>query len=99
MPAVKAVHARVSGRVQGVGYRQACRAEARSLGLVGWARNLSDGQVEVWAQGAPEACDRLVDWLWAGPAGSAVTGVESEVVAADPTLRDFFIQPGVPPGQ
>jgi acylphosphatase len=90
---LKAVHARVSGQVQQVGYRQACRQAARSLGLVGWARNLSDGRVEVFAQGRPDDVDRLVEWLWSGPAMALVTGVESDVVAADRSLRDFFIQP------
>lgn len=90
---MKAVHAYVSGRVQGVTFRQSCRQTARALGLVGWVRNLADGRVEVWAQGEPDACDQLVDWLWSGPAGASVTGVEADAVAADRTLRDFFIQP------
>jgi acylphosphatase len=79
--------------VQQVGYRQACRQVARSLGIVGWARNLSDGRVELFAQGEPDAIDRLVEWLWSGPALAIVTGVESDVVALDRSLRDFFIQP------
>ncbi|MFP3915743.1 MAG: acylphosphatase [Actinomycetota bacterium] len=91
---MKAIHCQVSGRVQGVNYRQTCRQTARSLGLVGWVRNRADGRVEVWAQGDPEACDRLVDWLWAGPPAAQVTGVETDAVSPDATLRDFFIQPG-----
>lgn len=90
---MKAVHAFVSGRVQGVTFRQTCRQQARSLGLVGWVRNLRDGRVEVWAQGDSDACDRLVDWLWAGPPAASVTGVEADTVAPDRTLRDFFIHP------
>lgn len=90
---MKAIHAIVSGRVQGVGYRQSARAAARSEGLFGWVRNLVDGTVEVWAQGDPDACDRFTDWLWAGPPGAAVVGVEADVVAPDHTLRDFFIHP------
>ncbi|MGH8871883.1 MAG: acylphosphatase [Acidimicrobiia bacterium] len=89
----KAVHAIVTGRVQQVGYRQSCRQVARSLGLVGWVRNTVDGRVEVFAQGGPDEVDRLVDWLWGGPAMALVTGVESDAVAPDNTLRDFFIQP------
>jgi acylphosphatase len=89
----KAIRAHVSGHVQQVGYRQACRQVARSFGLVGWARNLMDGRVEVFAQGDPEGVDRLVEWLWSGPALALVTGVESDVVALDLSLRDFFIQP------
>ena len=89
----KTVRALVSGRVQGVGYRQACRQTARSLGLVGWVRNLADGQVELVAQGAPENIDDLVSWLWSGPSAAFVSGVESDVVAPDETLKDFFIYP------
>lgn len=90
---VKAIHAVVTGAVQQVGYRQGCRQVARSLGLVGWVRNLADGTVEVFAQGGADDVDRLVGWLWGGPAMARVTGVESDVVAVDATLRDFFIHP------
>ena len=90
---MKTVHAVISGRVQGVNYRQACRQAARHLGLVGWVRNLVDGRVEFLCQGPPEAVDRLIDWAWAGPTAAQVTNVESEVVAGDPNLADFLIQP------
>lgn len=89
----KAVHIHVSGHVQGVGYRQGCRHTARSLDLVGWVRNLHDGRVEIFAQGPEQGIDRLLDWVWGGPSMARVTGVESDVVAPDPTLTDFFIQP------
>ena len=89
----KAVRAVVSGLVQQVGFRQSCRQVARSLALVGWVRNLSDGQVEVLLQGDAAAVNRVVDWLWAGPSPAQVTTVESEGVAMDSTLRDFFIYP------
>lgn len=90
---MKAIHVYVSGQVQGVGYRQGCRHRARSLDLVGWVRNLADGRVELFAQGGDEAIDSLVDWVWAGPSMARVTGVETDVVAPDATLTDFFIQP------
>ena len=54
---------------------------------------LIDGRVEVFAQGDGENVDRLVNWLWGGPAMAVVVGVESEAVALDTTLRDFFIHP------
>lgn len=89
----KAVRAYVSGLVQQVGFRQSCRQVARSLGLVGWVRNLSDGRLEVFAQGPADQVDQLVAWLWIGPTSARVSGVESDAVAADLTLRDFFIHP------
>lgn len=90
---MKAVRVLVEGRVQGVGFRQGCRSTARSLDLVGWVRNLNDGRVELFAQGGEEGIDRLLDWVWAGPPSARVFGVESDVVAVDATLTDFFIQP------
>lgn len=90
-----AVHAWVSGRVQEVGYRQTCRSVARSLDLAGWVRNLSDGRVELFAQGEAGALDRLIIWAWAGPSAAAVSGVESEMAQPDVTLTDFFIHPNV----
>lgn len=89
----KTIRALVSGLVQGVGYRQACRQTARSLGLVGWVRNLPDGAVELVAQGESGSVDTLVDWLWSGPPAANVAGVESDSIAADSTLKDFFIYP------
>lgn len=91
--AERTVRCLVTGRVQGVGYRQACRTTARSLDLVGWVRNLNSGEVELFAQGDAASVDRLVDWLWAGPPAAKVQGVETETVAPDATLRDFFIHP------
>jgi acylphosphatase len=67
---------RVSGRVQGVGFRWSAREEARGLGVHGWVRNTPDGGVEAHVQGSPEAVDRMVAWLRHGPAGSRVEEVE-----------------------
>lgn len=86
-----AIHAFVTGRVQGVYFRQSCRQAARRLHLFGWVRNLPDGRVEVWAQGPSTAVDALVDWLWMGPSASDVVGVESDVVQPDPNIQDFLI--------
>jgi acylphosphatase len=50
----------VHGRVQGVGMRWWIRARALEIGLVGWARNLDDGRVEVVAEGTEDGCRRLL---------------------------------------
>ena len=94
---MKAVRLVVTGRVQGVAYRQTCRQTARRLDLVGWVRNLADGSVEVLVQGAPDAVDQLVDWAWVGPTAASVVGVETEIVAVDANITDFFIQPNPAP--
>ena len=74
----------VSGRVQGVFYRATCVRKAESLGLAGFARNLTDGRVEVLACGEEPAVDELVAWLWEGSPASKVTDVATE--RADPAL-------------
>jgi acylphosphatase len=56
-------------------------------------RNVDDGRVEIFAQGPDDGVDRLLDWVWAGTSMTRVVGVESDVVAPDVTLTDFFIQP------
>jgi acylphosphatase len=53
----------VSGQVQGVGFRWWTRSRALELGLVGTATNLDDGRVEVVAEGARSACERLLELL------------------------------------
>ena len=75
-----AFRARVSGRVQGVGFRWSAVAEARRLGLRGRVRNAADGSVEVEAEGAAGALAQFLAWLRRGPPGARVTGVE-----VDPT--------------
>jgi acylphosphatase len=73
----------VEGRVQGVFYRASTQETAAALGLAGWARNLSDGRVEVVASGDPAAVESLAAWLWDGPPGAVVTGVMLEEWPSD----------------
>lgn len=68
-------HVVVSGRVQGVWFRDSMRREAERLGLAGWVRNLPDGNVEAAFEGAAEAVERLTDWCHHGPPGARVTSV------------------------
>lgn len=66
---------RIEGRVQGVAFRASTRRQAQQLGLRGYAINLADGSVEVFAVGAAEAVDALHDWLHRGPPLAKVTAV------------------------
>ncbi|MCG8015013.1 MAG: acylphosphatase [Candidatus Thiodiazotropha sp. 'RUGA'] len=70
----------VGGRVQGVFYRASARHEAQRLGITGFAKNLSDGRVEVVACGRVDALDELKDWLRRGPSGASVSAVSCEVI-------------------
>src|SRR5271170_356658 len=66
---------RVSGRVQGVFFRQSTRAEAERLAVTGYARNLPDGSVEVEAHGTALAVEELRRWLHSGPKTARVDRV------------------------
>lgn len=82
----------VDGRVQGVGFRYATQREARRLGIVGWARNLADGTVEVAASGTSEAVAELLEWLEEGPAFAIVASVSSTDIELDQPLAEFEIR-------
>ncbi len=66
----------VSGRVQGVFYRQSCADLARARGVGGWVRNLPDGRVEAVFEGPSEAVEAMVAWAREGPPWAVVEGVE-----------------------
>jgi acylphosphatase len=66
----------VSGRVQGVFFRNACRRAASTERVTGWVTNRPDGRVEACFEGDADAVSRLVAWCRQGPPGAHVTGVE-----------------------
>ncbi len=70
------VHLLVSGRVQGVAFRQSAVDEARLLGVRGWVRNLPDGRVEAEAEGERTALEGLVRFCRRGPPAARVDGVD-----------------------
>jgi acylphosphatase len=67
----------VHGRVQGVGYRYFVLRQASQRGLAGYARNLDDGAVEVYAEGVRARLEELCAQLERGPAGARVTQVDA----------------------
>ena len=74
----RALHVRVTGVVQGVGYRAWAEQAARAGGLNGWVRNRRDGSVEAVIAGDDVAVDEMLAAFWVGPPGSEVEGVTSE---------------------
>ncbi len=75
------VRALVSGRVQGVWYRESCRQEAVRLGVAGSVRNRFDGRVEIEAEGPRAAVDALLAWARHGPPRAVVDTLAIEDVA------------------
>jgi acylphosphatase len=69
-------HIVVSGRVQGVFFRDHTRKWAGSLGLTGWVRNIGDGRVEVLAEGEREKIESLIGRLEEGPPLAMVESVD-----------------------
>jgi len=86
------VHVRISGRVQGVGFRYATADEARRLGLGGWVRNLDTGQVEAVFEGQREQVQAMLGWCTAGPPGSFVREVQTEWDEPAEDLSGFEIR-------
>ncbi len=82
----------VTGRVQGVYFRQSTLDVARELGLTGWCRNLADGSVEVCACGDERALNQLGAWLHKGPPAANVKGVECALVEMMDAPGDFSIR-------
>lgn len=74
------VHAFISGKVQGVYYRFSTQQQAWRLGVTGWAKNLSDGRVEVLLCGEEAAVYELESWLRIGPPAACVEHVEVRVI-------------------
>jgi acylphosphatase len=72
----------VSGRVQGVFFRDSTRREARRRGVAGWVTNREDGSVEAVFEGGPEAVEAMVAWAGRGPVQARVT--HQVVTAEDP---------------
>lgn len=73
---MKCVHLIVSGRVQGVFFRDSTRRKATELGLKGYAKNLENRDVEVVAEGNEEKIKELVDFIKKGPGVAEVKGIE-----------------------
>jgi acylphosphatase len=79
-------HVRISGRVQGVGFRYATAGEARDRRLTGWVRNLDSGAVEAVFEGRPADVEDMLRWCSDGPPGAYVRDVR---ISRDEPLEHF----------
>ncbi len=72
---MKRVHVIISGRVQGVWFRQSTMEAASGLGLSGWVRNLSDDSVEAVFEGSAGEIEKMLAWCKEGPPLAQVTEI------------------------
>jgi acylphosphatase len=96
MPASNAdrarAHVKMSGRVQGVGFRYATADEARARGLAGWVRNLDSGDVEAVFEGPRQVVEDMLRWCHEGPPGSFVHQMRVDRDEPAEGLTDFQIR-------
>jgi len=83
---------RVTGHVQGVGFRFACVRQAHQLGVTGWVRNMEDGSVQALIQGNVNQIDAMLSWLHIGPPSAAVREVVIESDAHHEKSYHYFQQ-------
>ena len=79
----------ISGLVQGIGFRYFAKSNARRLKLNGWVKNTDDGKVEVLAQGAKEAIEKLAKLCEKGPFLAEVKSVQVEWEKEEEQFADF----------
>ncbi len=79
----------ITGRVQGVGFRESMRVVAQALEINGWVRNVEDGSVEAITQGNEYAIEQLVAWCHNGPPGASVKFVNADLVESQETFLAF----------
>ena len=85
-------HIFVSGRVQGVFFRQNTQNKARKLGIRGWVRNLSDGRVEAVFEGEKEKIEEMIKWIERGPVISRVDGIDIDWEEYQAEFNNFEIR-------
>ena len=83
------LHLHISGRVQGVWFRESMKREAERLGMTGWVRNLTDGRVEAVACGTESQLEALLQWSAKGPPLARVDRVERHHFESGETFSCF----------
>ncbi len=90
--AEKRLHAFISGRVQGVGFRYFTERRANVYGITGWVRNLPDGRVEVVAEGDEELLKEFLNDLKKGPPLARVNNIEAKWEKPTGEFLEFYIR-------
>ena len=88
---MSALHLRIVGRVQGVGFRETTRQQALRIGITGWVRNRSDGTVEAVIAGDEATVSSMLDWCRTGPPSARVEHLQQSVTSGN--FNGFVILP------
>lgn len=88
---MKAIHLKITGRVQGVFFRSSTKEKADALGITGWVKNCDDGSVEVLAQGEEEELNEFERWCEKGPPTADVECTQKEQSTFQNNIKDFRI--------
>ena len=83
---------RISGRVQGVFFRDSAREKAERLDLAGWIKNLPDGRVEAIFEGPSQKVREMVDWCEHGPSQASVESVDTDFEEPRGDLQGFEVR-------
>ena len=86
------VHIFVSGRVQGVFFRQDAYKEAGRLGIFGWIQNLPDGRVEAIFEGEKEAIGKMISWAREGPISAKVDDFKADYEEYKDDFKNFEVR-------
>jgi len=89
---LKQIHIFVTGRVQGVFFRQSTRVMAIKNNVNGWVCNLDDGRVEIVGQGEEQDIDNLANWCKTGPANSRVDEFELKEELITEEFENFEVK-------
>jgi acylphosphatase len=87
-----AVHLRITGRVQGVGFRWFTQKAAHALAITGWVRNQADGSVEAYGEAGRTVLEQWIDTLREGPSLSHVDEITTEWEEAQGEKNEFEIR-------
>ncbi len=88
----KRARVRVSGRVQGVFFRDSTREKAQELGLAGYVKNTPDGDVEALFEGPSRSIEEMVRWCGQGPPHASVENVEADYESPGDDLMGFEVR-------
>lgn len=91
--AMKRVHIRARGVVQGVCFRYYAQRRAEELSLAGWVRNLMDGSIEALVEGGDSEVGAMIQWFRHGPPGAVVDECEVEEQPYKGEFKDFSVRP------